>query len=1310
MLTDPKITVAIPVHNGARYLAEAIESALGQTYDRTEVIVVNDGSTDKGATETVARRYADRIRYIQQENRGVGGAMNTVLRHMTGDIFTWLSHDDVWLPHKLQSQLAFYNKLAKKNAILFSDYLLINEDGQISHKTNLSKEQYLKTPMLPLLRGAINGCTLFMPARLLQEFGPFKESLRFVQDYDLWNKILRRHEFFLQPEALVKYRIHAGQGTQKPEAALEGDALWIRMVDDRTVNERVQLHGSAKNYFVEMAKFLDKTPYKNAASYAWKRSKAATEETLVSIVLPFSSEVNLAHRAALSALEQTHSRLEVILVRDDSTVDTAPLEALGAADARIRLVRQESKGLAAACNRGMQAARGEYIAFLDFGAEYLPDKIAMQLSAMQDSGSVMSHTSFAVQSAEGRVEVIKSGGFEGIIYPSVIAQCPLAASTVMVHRSVFDGGFRFDTTLDVSAGAVDWAQIALRHEPLGLSRALTYFRAYSATGDLEDQLEKIRTLWAACGTHSELSNGADFSLRDDRAKRKEKQLRQGTYYKELMGLSRELSTKGRHEEAIAVMWRVIHDLHGARVSLGIAYAEAGRLRPAIRAFKLHLASRPSEAGVWYWYSLASCLAADNQFEEADEIFRRNIPIALTNGAETSTAIIRLTRSDEASSGISESKDSDLLQRRKVTIGPERAQRLRDVKVVYFVACDSAYLIECLRPLLRSIELNAGLRCGVHLHVINPTEAAWALIEEMESSICCPLAWSCESFVTTDLPEQVVKTYYSVARFLLLPEVIALYGKKLVIADIDQIVVRELGPLIEKLEEYEVGLLYFPRMKHNFMSSFSASVLIARPSAAASSFFTLVRDYLVDRFIELRGAISWHLDQVALAVAQLKSPQLHWYPIPPQALQSDPYAPDGMPAVRDDALFWSVTLSIPENKQKLSFGPIAKLARRAPKVLFVCFPYSVHAAGWVSLLAGSGWDVHVFPSQTTNALTEAFGGVTFWPVPGLPPPNLAPQIKLASRDEYGAKVTNETELADYLAMVIDREAFDFVHTFEFQHAGYLMLNTLQRLKGSRPKWIATNYGADIMLYGKEPEHEGKIRAVLAGCDYYHSECHRDVDLARSLGFKGRLLLVAPGCGGLDLTEAARLRQPGKTSQRKVIAIKGYQHFAGRALTALKAVELCRGDFGGYQLKIFAPSLEVRAEARRLRERLGLPIDCLPDWLPRKEILKLHGSARMSIAISIADGISTSLLEAMEMGSFPIQTSTACASEWIEDGKGGFIVDPDHPETIADRIERALHDDALVDTAAEINMQRLKEHCDVTLIRERVREAYSEVLSS
>jgi hypothetical protein len=282
--------------------------------------------------------------------------------------------------------------------------------------------------------------------------------------------------------------------------------------------------------------------------------------------------------------------------------------------------------------------------------------------------------------------------------------------------------------------------------------------------------------------------------------------------------------------------------------------------------------------------------------------------------------------------------------------------------------------------------------------------------------------------------------------------------------------------------------------------------------------------------------------------------------------------------------------------------------------------------------------------------------------------------------------------------------------EFQHAGYLVLDALERIRGPAPKWIATNYGADIMLFGKQAEHQAKIRRLLSRCNYYCAECHRDVLLAREFGFTGQPLLIVPSGGGLDLSEVDRLRQPGKTSTRRTIAIKGYQHFAGRALTALKAIEICHDHLSGAELKIFTPYREVEAEAERLKQLHGLRISCLPEIVPHEEILKLHGSARISIGISIADGISTSLLEAMAMGSFPIQTSTACASEWIEDGKSGFIVEPDDPETIADRIVRAVTDDELVDRAAELNLQKIRQHGNSDVVRRLVQSAYLRVVQS
>ena len=82
---SPKVSIVIPVYNGANYLSEAIDSALAQTYSNIEILVVNDGSNDEGATERIAKSYGEKIRYFAKENGGVSSALNLGIREMHGE-------------------------------------------------------------------------------------------------------------------------------------------------------------------------------------------------------------------------------------------------------------------------------------------------------------------------------------------------------------------------------------------------------------------------------------------------------------------------------------------------------------------------------------------------------------------------------------------------------------------------------------------------------------------------------------------------------------------------------------------------------------------------------------------------------------------------------------------------------------------------------------------------------------------------------------------------------------------------------------------------------------------------------------------------------------------------------------------------------------------------------------------------------------------------------------------------------------------------------------------------------------------------
>ncbi len=102
------ISVIIPVYNAEPHLAETISSVLSQSRPPEEVIVVDDGSTDR--TPEVAAQFQDRIRYLQQENQGPGAARNRGIQASQGDLLAFLDSDDLWAPHKLQTQVEALDK------------------------------------------------------------------------------------------------------------------------------------------------------------------------------------------------------------------------------------------------------------------------------------------------------------------------------------------------------------------------------------------------------------------------------------------------------------------------------------------------------------------------------------------------------------------------------------------------------------------------------------------------------------------------------------------------------------------------------------------------------------------------------------------------------------------------------------------------------------------------------------------------------------------------------------------------------------------------------------------------------------------------------------------------------------------------------------------------------------------------------------------------------------------------------------------------------------------------------------------------
>ncbi len=391
-----------------------------------------------------------------------------------------------------------------------------------------------------------------------------------------------------------------------------------------------------------------------------------------------------------------------------------------------------------------------------------------------------------------------------------------------------------------------------------------------------------------------------------------------------------------------------------------------------------------------------------------------------------------------------------------------------------------------------------------------------------------------------------------------------------------------------------------------------------------------------------------------------------------------------------------------------------------RILFVAMPDSIHAARWINQASDRGWDVHLFPAYDAPVRPELRNTTVYTALRKRPAGiNASVRVKglwpfwpgYRAEAAVGRRLPRWSMGASRLAQLIAQLKPDIVHSLEMQHAGYLTLEARQLLPGRFPPWIVSNWGNDIYLFGRLPEHTDRIRRLLAACDYYYCECNRDVQLARDFGFRGEILGVVPGGAGFDLEQTRRLRAPGPTSARRCIALKGYQNLRGRALFGLRALELCADALHDYKIAIYLADADMAVAAELFRQDTGLKVEVMPPGRPHEEILRLHGTARASIGLSISDAASTSAFEAMVMGSLPIQSDTACLGDWAHEGETPALMVPTHdPERIAAAVRRALADDELVDRAAAANLRLAAERLDQTVIKAQVVSAYEKIAAA
>jgi glycosyltransferase involved in cell wall biosynthesis len=194
------ISCIIPVYNGERYLGEAIDSILAQTYRPIEVIVVDDGSTDSSAA--VVLRYGVPVRYAYQENAGVAAAFNRGLRLATGEMFAFLAADDLWHPEKLALQFEHFARDDRLDACvtLIQNFWV----AELRDEEERLKDTPIGRPM-----PGYTADTLLARRRVFDAVGPFDDGLQHAHDL-AWFLRAAEHgaTITLLPRVLAHRRLH----------------------------------------------------------------------------------------------------------------------------------------------------------------------------------------------------------------------------------------------------------------------------------------------------------------------------------------------------------------------------------------------------------------------------------------------------------------------------------------------------------------------------------------------------------------------------------------------------------------------------------------------------------------------------------------------------------------------------------------------------------------------------------------------------------------------------------------------------------------------------------------------------------------------------------------------------------------------------------------------------------------------------------------------------------------------------------------------------------------------------------------------
>ncbi|MFB3389167.1 glycosyltransferase [Flavobacterium sp. LAR06] len=370
-----------------------------------------------------------------------------------------------------------------------------------------------------------------------------------------------------------------------------------------------------------------------------------------------------------------------------------------------------------------------------------------------------------------------------------------------------------------------------------------------------------------------------------------------------------------------------------------------------------------------------------------------------------------------------------------------------------------------------------------------------------------------------------------------------------------------------------------------------------------------------------------------------------------------------------------------------------------KILMVSIP-SLHFFRWTSQLQDSGHEVYWFDITGMSARVERLNWVTQktnwklkWNYPG--------RIFLKSKFpeiNYKIQKINERETAKVFEEYLNEIKPDVVHSFALYLSCTPIISIME--KYSTQKWIYSSWGSDMFYFQNDSKYLKDIKWVLPRVNYLFTDCKRDYVIAKKYGFAGDFLGVFPGGGGFDLAHMEQFKFPEK--QRKIILIKGFQGRSGRAISVLKAVELLEKELSNYTIVVFGSDNETLDYSKRSK---------LKDWLnfqikgkmTHNEVIQLMGQSKIYIGNSNSDGIPNTLLEAICMDVYPIQSNPGGATaEIINHGVNGLLIE--NCEDVSEIKSNILDAIACVPKINQ-DLKKLQKELEFEYLKGKVQDSYN-----